>query len=100
VPFTVQKLTVAPFTVAAVTVAELMVLPPPPISLRSIDASFEQSTTGFTTANGVLAALSPPVLLLLPPPHAATVAATMHAASNVSNRLGSRALMVISLTSF
>jgi hypothetical protein len=76
-------------------VAELMTLPAPPISVISSDASFEQSTTGFTVANGVFAALPLSLLLLLPllSPHAATTTVTTQAANTASNRLGFRALM-------
>jgi hypothetical protein len=50
------------------------------MSVISIEASFEQSTTGFATDKGALLELP---LLLLPPPHAATVAAAMHATKSV-----------------
>ena len=55
-PFTAQRLTFVPLTVVVVTVAEVMILPAPPISVRSTAASCEQSTTGLTTAR--LAALT------------------------------------------
>ncbi|GAA7770313.1 hypothetical protein HpMS107_54460 [Helicobacter pylori] len=52
----------APLMVAVVIVAEAILLPAPPISVMSTEASCEQSTTGATTCN-VVAVVVEPVLV-------------------------------------
>jgi hypothetical protein len=84
VPFTVQKLTAAPLMVALVTVADVIELPAPPMSVISIEASLEQSTTGATTASALVVAVvaAEPTL---PLPQAATMAAVTQMANTASS---------------